>query len=70
MKLKIAVSVNRISRLEMHSTGEVPQDAWQMKFRDHRRRTFLFAVRTVKGYFYNDLFGESSSIIVMGERLR
>ncbi len=69
MKLKIAGSVNRISFLEMHFTCEVPQDAQQMKFRGPRRGTFLFAVRTVKGYFYNDLFNATSFINAMGERL-
>ena len=70
MKLKMAVSVNRISFLEMHYTGEVPQDAQQTKFRDPRRGMFLFAVRTVKGYFYNDLFNAALFINAMGERLR
>lgn len=70
MKLNIAVSVNRISLLESRFTGEAPHGAQQMKFRGRRQGAFLFAVRTVKGYFYIDLFNTTSFIAVMGERLR
>lgn len=40
-----------------------------MKFRGLRRGMFLFAGRTVKGYFYNDLFNVTSFITAMGVRL-